>query len=136
MSLMIPLSMHFRWVPIKRNDWYWIRHHIKVGMDVIVEILVSDAWYFLNFCSSKSSIWISSQYHNHLTNKLVLICNISTLFCWGPCCIMHSSSMILLLFGFSMNLEWSVLFGYQITDFAYSHMYSEVFRNVADIMLY
>nr|KYP69538.1 hypothetical protein KK1_008731 [Cajanus cajan] len=27
-----------RWVPIKNNDWYWIRHHIKVGMHVIVEI--------------------------------------------------------------------------------------------------
>lgn len=27
------------WVPIKGNDWYWLRHHIKVGMDVIVEIL-------------------------------------------------------------------------------------------------
>ncbi|GLT29890.1 hypothetical protein SLA2020_047250 [Shorea laevis] len=27
------------WVPIKGNDWYWIRHHIKVGMNVIVEIL-------------------------------------------------------------------------------------------------
>ncbi|XP_059641125.1 protein PLASTID TRANSCRIPTIONALLY ACTIVE 10 [Cornus florida] len=27
------------WVPIRRNDWYWIRHHIKVGMHVIVEIL-------------------------------------------------------------------------------------------------
>ncbi|KAI4343641.1 hypothetical protein L6164_010969 [Bauhinia variegata] len=26
------------WVPIKNNDWYWIRHHIKVGMHVIVEI--------------------------------------------------------------------------------------------------
>ncbi|XP_061359783.1 protein PLASTID TRANSCRIPTIONALLY ACTIVE 10 [Gastrolobium bilobum] len=26
------------WVPIKNNDWYWIRHHIKVGMDVFVEI--------------------------------------------------------------------------------------------------
>ncbi|KAK4782246.1 hypothetical protein SAY86_016348 [Trapa natans] len=26
------------WVPIKGNDWYWIRHHIKVGMDVVVEI--------------------------------------------------------------------------------------------------
>lgn len=34
-------SMCFRWVPIKGNDWYWIRHHIKVGMDVMVEILVS-----------------------------------------------------------------------------------------------
>lgn len=31
----------YRWVPIKGNDWYWIRHHIKVGMHVLVEILVS-----------------------------------------------------------------------------------------------
>ncbi|XP_029126647.1 protein PLASTID TRANSCRIPTIONALLY ACTIVE 10 [Cajanus cajan] len=29
---------HDGWVPIKNNDWYWIRHHIKVGMHVIVEI--------------------------------------------------------------------------------------------------
>jgi len=35
------MSMNFRWIPIKRNDWFWIRHHIKVGMHVIVEILVS-----------------------------------------------------------------------------------------------
>ncbi|XP_021736292.1 protein PLASTID TRANSCRIPTIONALLY ACTIVE 10-like [Chenopodium quinoa] len=27
------------WVPIKNNDWYWIRQHIKVGMHVMVEIL-------------------------------------------------------------------------------------------------
>ncbi|XP_004500673.4 protein PLASTID TRANSCRIPTIONALLY ACTIVE 10-like [Cicer arietinum] len=26
------------WVPIKNNDWFWIRHHIRVGMQVIVEI--------------------------------------------------------------------------------------------------
>ncbi|XP_068657156.1 protein PLASTID TRANSCRIPTIONALLY ACTIVE 10-like [Aristolochia californica] len=31
--------VHDGWVPIKRNDWYWIRHHIRVGMDVIVEVL-------------------------------------------------------------------------------------------------
>ncbi|KAK7302219.1 hypothetical protein RJT34_13103 [Clitoria ternatea] len=31
-------GVHDGWVPIKNNDWYWIRHHIKVGMDVIVEI--------------------------------------------------------------------------------------------------
>ncbi|CAN6464190.1 unnamed protein product [Victoria cruziana] len=31
--------VHDGWVPIKGNDWYWIRHHIKVGMNVIVEIL-------------------------------------------------------------------------------------------------
>lgn len=29
-----------RWVPIKGNDWFWIRHFIKVGMHVIVEITV------------------------------------------------------------------------------------------------
>lgn len=33
--------MFCRWVPIKGNDWYWIRHHIKVGMNVVVEIMVS-----------------------------------------------------------------------------------------------
>ncbi|KZV24851.1 hypothetical protein F511_14734 [Dorcoceras hygrometricum] len=32
-------GVHDGWVAIKRNDWYWIRHHIKVGMHVIVEIL-------------------------------------------------------------------------------------------------
>ncbi|KAJ0723469.1 putative S1 domain, nucleic acid-binding protein [Helianthus annuus] len=32
-------GVHDGWVPIKRNDWFWIRHHIKVGMHVIVEIL-------------------------------------------------------------------------------------------------
>ncbi|XP_075479633.1 protein PLASTID TRANSCRIPTIONALLY ACTIVE 10 [Primulina tabacum] len=32
-------GVHDGWVPIKRNDWYWIRHQIKVGMHVIVEIL-------------------------------------------------------------------------------------------------
>lgn len=37
----LKFSTHCRWVPVKRNDWYWIRHHIKVGMSVIVEILVS-----------------------------------------------------------------------------------------------
>ncbi|TKY73617.1 PLASTID TRANSCRIPTIONALLY ACTIVE 10 [Spatholobus suberectus] len=31
-------GVHDGWVPIKNNDWYWIRHHIKVGMHVIVEI--------------------------------------------------------------------------------------------------
>lgn len=39
----------FRWVPIKGNDWYWIRHHIKVGMQVIVEILVRLLLYYLVF---------------------------------------------------------------------------------------
>ncbi|XP_071692264.1 protein PLASTID TRANSCRIPTIONALLY ACTIVE 10 [Rutidosis leptorrhynchoides] len=32
-------GVHDGWVPIKRNDWFWIRHHIKVSMHVIVEIL-------------------------------------------------------------------------------------------------
>lgn len=41
--------MSVRWVPIKNNDWYWIRHHIKVGMPVIVEILVSSVLQFLYF---------------------------------------------------------------------------------------
>lgn len=37
------------WVPIKRNDWYWIRHHIKVGMPVIVEILAKRDPYRFRF---------------------------------------------------------------------------------------
>lgn len=37
----------FRWVPIKGNDWYWIRHHIKPGMKVYVEILVNDLHFIL-----------------------------------------------------------------------------------------
>ncbi|KAI3933484.1 hypothetical protein MKX01_022063 [Papaver californicum] len=38
------------WVPIKNNDWYWIRQHIKVGMQVIIEILVKRDPY--RFCFS------------------------------------------------------------------------------------
>ncbi|KAM7254286.1 hypothetical protein ACFE04_028996 [Oxalis oulophora] len=37
------------WVPIKRNDWFWIRHHIKVGMHVIVEILAKRDPYRFRF---------------------------------------------------------------------------------------
>ncbi|XP_019052285.1 PREDICTED: protein PLASTID TRANSCRIPTIONALLY ACTIVE 10 isoform X2 [Nelumbo nucifera] len=37
------------WVPIKGNDWYWIRHHIKVGMNVIVEILAKRDPYRFRF---------------------------------------------------------------------------------------
>ncbi|KAA0057783.1 protein PLASTID TRANSCRIPTIONALLY ACTIVE 10 isoform X1 [Cucumis melo var. makuwa] len=37
------------WVPIKGNDWYWIRHHIKVGMPVIVEILAKRDPYRFRF---------------------------------------------------------------------------------------
>lgn len=33
-------SLVCRWVPIKGNDWFWIRHFIRVGMHVIVEITV------------------------------------------------------------------------------------------------
>lgn len=42
MPVILVHIIHFRWVPIKGNDWYWIRQHIKVGMQVIVEILVSN----------------------------------------------------------------------------------------------
>ncbi|KAE9604279.1 hypothetical protein Lal_00001878 [Lupinus albus] len=31
-------GVHDGWVPIKNNDWFWIRHHVKVGMPVMVEI--------------------------------------------------------------------------------------------------
>lgn len=37
------------WVPIKNNDWYWIRHHIKVGMSVMVEILAKRDPYRFRF---------------------------------------------------------------------------------------
>ncbi|KAK6261898.1 hypothetical protein QUC31_007714 [Theobroma cacao] len=37
------------WVPIKGNDWFWIRHHIKVGMHVIVEILAKRDPYRFRF---------------------------------------------------------------------------------------
>lgn len=42
-------GVHDGWVPIKRNDWYWIRHHIKVGMQVIVEILAKRDPYRFRF---------------------------------------------------------------------------------------
>ncbi|KAK3040606.1 hypothetical protein RJ639_026927, partial [Escallonia herrerae] len=42
-------GVHDGWVPIKRNDWYWIRHHIKVGMHVIVEILAKRDPYRFRF---------------------------------------------------------------------------------------
>ncbi|XP_010519519.1 PREDICTED: protein PLASTID TRANSCRIPTIONALLY ACTIVE 10 [Tarenaya hassleriana] len=31
-------GVHEGWVPVKGNDWFWIRHFITVGMHVIVEI--------------------------------------------------------------------------------------------------
>ncbi|KAJ4972527.1 hypothetical protein NE237_005701 [Protea cynaroides] len=37
------------WVPIQGNDWYWIRHHIKVGMHVVVEILAKRDPYRFRF---------------------------------------------------------------------------------------
>lgn len=36
-------------VPIKGNDWYWIRQHIKVGMQVFVEILAKRDPYRFRF---------------------------------------------------------------------------------------
>ncbi|KAL2242933.1 protein PLASTID TRANSCRIPTIONALLY ACTIVE 10 [Sesamum indicum] len=42
-------GVHDGWVPIKRNDWYWIRHHIKVGMHVYVEILAKRDPYRFRF---------------------------------------------------------------------------------------
>ncbi|CAA0806950.1 Nucleic acid-binding- OB-fold-like protein [Striga hermonthica] len=42
-------GVHDGWVPIKRNDWYWIRHHIKVGMHVIVEIVAKRDPYRFRF---------------------------------------------------------------------------------------
>ncbi|XP_072973755.1 protein PLASTID TRANSCRIPTIONALLY ACTIVE 10 [Typha angustifolia] len=41
--------VHDGWVPIKGNDWYWIRHHIKVGMHVIVEVLAKRDPYRFRF---------------------------------------------------------------------------------------
>ncbi|XP_058192308.1 protein PLASTID TRANSCRIPTIONALLY ACTIVE 10 [Rhododendron vialii] len=42
-------GVHDGWVPIRRNDWYWLRHHIKVGMFVIVEILAKRDPYRFRF---------------------------------------------------------------------------------------
>ncbi|KAK3166251.1 hypothetical protein QOZ80_1AG0043350 [Eleusine coracana subsp. coracana] len=41
--------VHDGWVPIKGNDWYWIRHHIKPGMKVYVEILAKRDPYRFRF---------------------------------------------------------------------------------------
>ncbi|OEL25356.1 Protein PLASTID TRANSCRIPTIONALLY ACTIVE 10 [Dichanthelium oligosanthes] len=49
--------VHDGWVPIKGNDWYWIRHHIKPGMKVYVEILVND----LHFSSNISKIPVAAK---------------------------------------------------------------------------
>ncbi|GMH01187.1 hypothetical protein Nepgr_003026 [Nepenthes gracilis] len=37
------------WVPIKNNDWYWIRQYINVGMQVIVEVLAKRDPYRFRF---------------------------------------------------------------------------------------
>ncbi|CAO2827036.1 unnamed protein product [Amaranthus hypochondriacus] len=42
-------GVHDGWVPIKGNDWYWIRQHIKVGMHVIVEIVAKRNPYRFRF---------------------------------------------------------------------------------------
>lgn len=42
-------GVHDGWVPVRRNDWYWLRHHIKVGMPVIVEILAKRDPYRFRF---------------------------------------------------------------------------------------
>ncbi|KAH0462563.1 hypothetical protein IEQ34_010138 [Dendrobium chrysotoxum] len=41
--------VHDGWVPIKGNDWYWIRHHIKVGIHVFVEVLAKRDPYRFRF---------------------------------------------------------------------------------------
>uniref|UniRef100_A0A0E0JSC4 S1 motif domain-containing protein n=1 Tax=Oryza punctata TaxID=4537 RepID=A0A0E0JSC4_ORYPU len=41
--------VHDGWVPIKGNDWYWIRHHIRPGMKVYVEILAKRDPYRFRF---------------------------------------------------------------------------------------
>eukprot|EP00257_Ricinus_communis_P022547 XP_015582308.1 protein PLASTID TRANSCRIPTIONALLY ACTIVE 10 [Ricinus communis] len=45
------------WVPIRGNDWYWIRHHIKVGMHVIVEILGKRDPYRFRFPIEMRFVW-------------------------------------------------------------------------------
>ncbi|XP_050221633.1 protein PLASTID TRANSCRIPTIONALLY ACTIVE 10 [Mercurialis annua] len=50
-------GVHDGWVPIKRNDWFWIRHHIKVGMHVIVEILAKRDPYRFRFPIEMRFIW-------------------------------------------------------------------------------
>ncbi|XP_047157256.1 protein PLASTID TRANSCRIPTIONALLY ACTIVE 10 [Vigna umbellata] len=42
-------GVHDGWVPIRRNDWFWLRHHIKVGMPVIVEIMAKRDPYRFRF---------------------------------------------------------------------------------------
>lgn len=42
-------AVHDGWVPIRRNDWYWIRDHIKVGMRVQVEVIAKRDPYRFRF---------------------------------------------------------------------------------------
>ena len=39
-DLVLVDGLQCRWVPIRGNDWYYIRETIKVGMRVQVEVLV------------------------------------------------------------------------------------------------
>ena len=47
LNLILSLFWEWSWVPIKRNDWFWIRDHIKVGMRVQVEVIVRFLYGFL-----------------------------------------------------------------------------------------
>ncbi|KAF2314171.1 hypothetical protein GH714_023851 [Hevea brasiliensis] len=50
-------GVHDGWVPIRGNDWYWIRHHIKVGMHVFVEILAKRDPYRFRFPIEMRFVW-------------------------------------------------------------------------------
>lgn len=41
--------IHDGWVPIRSNDWFWVRQHIKVGMHVQVEVLAKRDPYRFRF---------------------------------------------------------------------------------------
>lgn len=42
-------AVHDGWVPIKRNDWYWIRKIVKVGMKCQVEVIAKRDPYRFRF---------------------------------------------------------------------------------------
>ncbi|CAN1802157.1 Protein PLASTID TRANSCRIPTIONALLY ACTIVE 10 [Linum perenne] len=42
-------GVHDGWIPIRNNDWFWIRHHIEVGKHVLVEILAKRDPYRFRF---------------------------------------------------------------------------------------
>ncbi|WCJ36224.1 Nucleic acid-binding OB-fold-like protein [Euphorbia peplus] len=50
-------GVHDGWVPIKGNDWFWLRHHINVGMHVIVEILAKRDPYRFRFPIEMRFVW-------------------------------------------------------------------------------